>query len=115
VEEDQAKLYVKLTESVMYGLDDLFQLAYAKYSDRITNPDDIYQAFVVALAQTLGRHIAAFPADLRDQVALEALQIQEEMTALIITKTSEAELAKAWNKAPEKDYDLAKMKPEGNA
>jgi hypothetical protein len=115
VEDDQAKLYVELTESLLGGMEDLFRLAYTKYGKRLTNTDDIYQSFVVALAQTMGRHIAAFPDDQRDQAALEALQIQEEMTALCITATTKAELEKAAKKDPGVKYDLSLMKPEGNA
>lgn len=114
MDEDQAKLYVKLIESLLTGLDDIFQLSYSKYMDRLSD-DDIYQSFIVAMAQTLGRHVAAFPEEQRDQIALEALQIQEEMTALVITRTAEAELKKAHTKGPEAKYDLAKMTPEGNA
>ena len=112
---DQEKILLSLTEALFTSLDDQMQLIYAKYADMLVNPNDIYQAFVSVLAQTLGRHIAAFPADERDQIALDALEIQEETTALVITETAKAELSKAQKKTAEVKYDLAKMKPEGNA
>ena len=115
MDEDQQKILFSLQETIFHGMDELFRLAHARYSDLLENPDDIYQSFVVALAQTLGRHIAAFPEQDRDQIALDALELQEEMTALVITETAKAELNKAHTKEPEVKYDLAKMKPEGSA
>lgn len=115
MDEDQQKVLLNLQDTIFRGMDELFRLAYGRYADQLENADDIYQTFVVVLAQTLGRHIAAFPEHERDALTLEALEIQEEMTALVISETAKAELSKAQTKEPKVEYDLAKMKPEGNA
>ncbi len=115
MDEDQKKAILAVTDDSMRGIDAQLRNVYISHADNFSDPEEIYQTFVVVLAQTLGRHIAAFPAELRDEIALEALKIQEEMTALVITETAKAELAKAQVASEDVPYDLSKMTPEGNA
>ena len=68
MDENQQKVLASLTDTLALGMDELFRLAYARYSPLLENPDDAYGVFVACLAQTLGRHIAAYPEEEQQQI-----------------------------------------------
>lgn len=98
---------VSLHSTLTKGIDELFRLVFQSYSE-ILDEDSIYRMFSGVLAQTLGRHIAAFPESEREAIAAEVAILQDDMIA---------ECLKGWtnSKPVDGEYDLANMKPMGNA
>lgn len=105
------QLIVKLQQSTTSSLDRVFQLVYAAYKDHVEDSEVLYRLFVGVLAQLLGRHVAAFPADQREQIGVEALHLYEEMLELVVRENE----PKTEILVRGKTYDLSKLEPQGRA
>lgn len=105
-DDSEDKELVKLHTSFSDSLDALYQLHREKFTGKI--PDEsIYRMFVGVLSQTVGRYLAAFSEEERASAIIEVSTLQEEMMELCLEQTPVS--------TQSKDYDLAKMKPMGNA
>jgi hypothetical protein len=90
----------------------VFQVVYAAYSDKVEDKEDLYRLFVGVLAQTLGRHIAAFPEAERDELSEDAIVIFQDTLERTLEETQSREAPTIVKGVT---YDLATLEPKGRA